>query len=123
MDSDLYDEFGNYIGPELEESDDEVDELGLEEEEEDEANEMQYQVALSWLSIFSILLPVLVRLCLAYLCLLLSTTFQYKNSLFQDDQADDGAESMQVVLHEDKKYYPTASETYGPDVEVRLSCV
>jgi len=25
---------------------------------------------------------------------------------------------MQVVLHEDKKYYPTASETYGPDVEV-----
>lgn len=25
---------------------------------------------------------------------------------------------MAVVLHEDKKYYPTASETYGPDVEV-----
>ena len=25
---------------------------------------------------------------------------------------------MQVVLHEDKKYYPTANETYGPDVEV-----
>jgi U5 small nuclear ribonucleoprotein component len=21
------------------------------------------------------------------------------------------------VLHEDKKYYPTAEETYGPDVE------
>lgn len=33
--------------------------------------------------------------------------------------ADDGDADMQVVLHEDKKYYPTASETYGPDVEVR----
>ena len=26
-------------------------------------------------------------------------------------------EQMQVVLHEDKKYYPTAEEIYGPDVE------
>ena len=25
-----------------------------------------------------------------------------------------------VVLHEDKKYYPTAEEVYGPDVEVRI---
>ena len=24
---------------------------------------------------------------------------------------------VQVVLHEDKKYYPTAEETYGPDTE------
>ena len=24
---------------------------------------------------------------------------------------------MQAVLHEDKKYYPTAEEVYGPDVE------
>ena len=23
-----------------------------------------------------------------------------------------------VVLHEDKKYYPSAEEVYGPDVEV-----
>ena len=26
-------------------------------------------------------------------------------------------ERVQVVLHEDKKYYPTAEETYGPDTE------
>jgi len=26
---------------------------------------------------------------------------------------------MQVVLHEDKKYYPTAEEVFGPEVEVR----
>lgn len=24
---------------------------------------------------------------------------------------------MEVVLHEDKKYYPTAEEVYGPEVE------
>ena len=30
----------------------------------------------------------------------------------RDEESD-----MQVVLHEDKKYYPTAQELYGPDVE------
>ena len=28
-----------------------------------------------------------------------------------------GVESTAVVLHEDKKYYPTAMEVYGPEVE------
>ncbi len=28
------------------------------------------------------------------------------------------SETQAVVLHEDKKYYPTAEEVYGPDVEV-----
>ena len=32
---------------------------------------------------------------------------------------EDAEPEMQVVLHEDKKYYPTAAEIYGPDVEVR----
>ena len=32
------------------------------------------------------------------------------------DEPDDG--DMQVVLHEDKKYYPTPEEVFGPDVEV-----
>lgn len=31
--------------------------------------------------------------------------------------ADDDAPGMEVVLHEDKKYYPTAEEVYGPEVE------
>ena len=34
----------------------------------------------------------------------------------QDDAENAG--DMQVVLHEDKKYYPTPEEVYGPDVEV-----
>ena len=37
------------------------------------------------------------------------------------DQDDEEASDMQVVLHEDKKYYPTPEEVYGPEVEVRHS--
>lgn len=43
---------------------------------------------------------------------------------FKDDEDDDEAvdqdddhAGMEVVLHEDKKYYPTAEEVYGPEVE------
>ncbi|KAK7167517.1 hypothetical protein R3I94_001798 [Phoxinus phoxinus] len=77
METDLYDEFGNYIGPELDSDEDE--ELDAEDREADEADE--------------------------------------------DDDDEDQAEvdeeggGMEVVLHEDKKYYPTAEEVYGPEVE------
>jgi len=79
MDADLYDEFGNYIGPDLESDEDE-------EEAEEEDDDDQYA---------------------------------------DDDDADDmdverdeeDNADMQVVLHEDKKYYPTAEEVYGPEVE------
>lgn len=32
-------------------------------------------------------------------------------------EVDESASMSAVVLHEDKKYYPTAREVYGPDVE------
>ncbi|KAK4565337.1 hypothetical protein LTR86_003954 [Recurvomyces mirabilis] len=77
---DLYDEFGNYIG---------------EEPSDEEENEQQ-------------------------------TTNTYDQYLDQDDEpaaaddelmeVDDGP-SNAVVLHEDKQYYPSASQLYGPDVE------
>lgn len=38
----------------------------------------------------------------------------------EDDEpadADEDVPGMEVVLHEDKKYYPTAEEVYGPEVE------
>lgn len=38
----------------------------------------------------------------------------------QEDEAehvDEEKVSRAVVLHEDKRYYPTALEVYGPDVE------
>ena len=79
MDPDMmYDEFGNYIGPELES--DEEDEDSAEEQENFEEHETE-------------------RIDDA------------------DDDDDTGVESTAVVLHEDKKYYPTAMEVYGPEVE------
>uniref|UniRef100_A0A8C2SEG9 116 kDa U5 small nuclear ribonucleoprotein component n=1 Tax=Capra hircus TaxID=9925 RepID=A0A8C2SEG9_CAPHI len=78
MDTDLYDEFGNYIGPELD-SDEDDDELGRETKDLDEVDEDE-----------------------------------------DDDDVGDHDEDhpgMEVVLHEDKKYYPTAEEVYGPEVE------
>ncbi|KND01710.1 small GTP-binding protein domain [Spizellomyces punctatus DAOM BR117] len=87
MDLDLYDEFGNYIGPDLDEDEeDEEDTYALPQaqrmdvDDEDESGEREKD-----------------------------TTGM---ALMQVDEAVN-----QVVLHEDKKYYPTAEEVYGPDVE------
>lgn len=81
MDTDLYDEFGNYIGPDLaSESEDEndYDTAGDDEDRERSDEEMEED---------------------------------------KDEGRDQTAgDSMAVVLHEDKRYYPSALEVYGPDV-------
>lgn len=91
MDDSLYDEFGNYIGPEIEseESSDEEEE----EEQEDVAmhDDAPHDDAAGggWLA-------------------------------RSEDDADADADvdmEGQVVLAEDKKYYPTAEEVYGEGVE------
>lgn len=79
MDSELYDEFGNYIGPELD-SDDEDDQsiygqMDQTDDHDEEANEEE------------------------------------------EVEHDEDKDTQAVVLHEDKRYYPTAMEVYGPDVE------
>ncbi|CAI4232119.1 unnamed protein product [Auanema sp. JU1783] len=77
MDADLYDEFGNYIGPDLD-SDDDDDDVPVPGDEDDEQNDDD------------------------------------------QEQMDDDAEEVlqnQIVLHEDKKYYSTALEIYGENVE------
>ncbi|CAB3389042.1 Hypothetical predicted protein, partial [Cloeon dipterum] len=79
MDVDLYDEFGNYIGPDLE-SDDEEEETYKDAEPEQEE-------------------------------------YDGEEAMDEDGNVDDEPALMAVVLHEDKKYYPLASEVYGPDVE------
>ncbi|KAG5673773.1 hypothetical protein PVAND_003793 [Polypedilum vanderplanki] len=76
MDSDLYDEFGNYIGPDLE-SDSEEEEYD-EQDVDDDANEEDEA---------------------------------------EMDVDDEEKTSKAIVLHEDKRYYQTALEVYGPDVE------
>ncbi|XP_065666012.1 116 kDa U5 small nuclear ribonucleoprotein component isoform X5 [Hydra vulgaris] len=78
MDTDLYDEFGNYIGPELP-SDDDSDESSDQENDDDDRDEANEEIT---------------------------------------EKDNDTVEvSHAVVLHEDKKYYPSAVEVYGPDVE------
>ncbi|XP_041366443.1 116 kDa U5 small nuclear ribonucleoprotein component-like [Gigantopelta aegis] len=77
MDADLYDEFGNYVGPELDSDDDDADDTN-----DDEADLVDKD----------------------------------EDEDMDQDDADEQPE-MSVVLHEDKKYYPTAEEVYGPDVE------
>lgn len=93
MDGDLYDEFGNYIGPELD-SDDDDDDIPIEQEDDDDdiaGDDAMEQV-------FNI--------------------YKIFNVFFQDE--NNGAlitSANQIVLHEDKKYYSTAVEIYGEDVE------
>uniref|UniRef100_F6WDR1 116 kDa U5 small nuclear ribonucleoprotein component n=1 Tax=Xenopus tropicalis TaxID=8364 RepID=F6WDR1_XENTR len=80
MDADLYDEFGNYIGPELDSDDDnDDDDMGRDDRDVDVAEDED-------------------------------------DDEYTGDPDDDRG-GMEVVLHEDKKYYPTAEEIYGPEVE------
>lgn len=90
MDGDLYDEFGNYIGPDLESDEEEEEEelmyshtgSGQDKDDEDGENEQDDEDG-------------------------------EQNMLVEAS----GSSSTAVVLHEDKKYYPTAMEVYGADVE------
>ncbi|KAG0053013.1 U5 small nuclear ribonucleoprotein component [Gryganskiella cystojenkinii] len=97
MDESLYDEYGNYLGDDL--SDDDFDN---EEEEEDQPQDQR------------------------------STAVHGDGSVNEDEDEDiemqEAQPSMalsrigeiaqnQIVLHEDKKYYPTAEEVYGEGVE------
>nr|SVE84085.1 EOG090X00RJ [Daphnia pulex] len=82
MDADLYDEFGNYIGPELE-SDEDENEEGDEADHDDEAEDYG----------------------------------DNDSEEAMDQTVVDGDAQMAIVLHEDKKYYPSALEVYGPGVE------
>ncbi|KAG9303617.1 hypothetical protein G9A89_018513 [Geosiphon pyriformis] len=87
MEDPLYDEFGNYLGPELPDSDEEVEAQRSAQEEAEEQYEEQ--------------------------------------AVEEEDGGVSGMDLMeiedipksQVVLHEDKKYYPSAEEVYGPEVE------
>ncbi|CAI5445577.1 unnamed protein product [Caenorhabditis angaria] len=79
MDSDLYDEFGNYIGPDLD-SDDDAEEL--DDNENDDENDDEAE-----------------------------------NGVEEQMEEDDEIPQNQIVLHEDKKYYASAVEIYGEDVE------
>ncbi|XP_059092631.1 LOW QUALITY PROTEIN: 116 kDa U5 small nuclear ribonucleoprotein component-like [Tigriopus californicus] len=90
MDPDYYDEFGNYIGPELASDESSEDEdAGDREAGENGAGGLH--------------------------------AAHDPDGAEPDDPMDDeddvGGGSTAIVLHEDKKYYLSASEVYGPEVE------
>jgi U5 small nuclear ribonucleoprotein component len=88
---DLYDEFGNYIGPEID-SDEDGDAPEIEDgddESGDEEERMEYEGGVG-------------------------------GDALLEDAGGDGDDETRVVLHEDKKYYPTAMEVYGEDVETTV---
>jgi U5 small nuclear ribonucleoprotein component len=104
MDGDLYDEFGNYIGPELEsDEDEEQDEFMYGQSEFGAASARQRRDDQQDKQ---------------------QTDMDDQDEADNDDENETGMEmttsaagSSAVVLNEDKKYYPTAMEVYGPDVE------
>lgn len=90
MDDSLYDEFGNYIGPEIE-SDQDSDREN-DDDDRDEPGEEDGAAA--------------------------SDGEGHANGwMTTGDTTDVEMVDNQVVLAEDKKYYPTAEEVYGDDVE------
>lgn len=87
MDADLYDEFGNYIGPDLaseSEDENEYGNVGDDTEDKERSDE------------------------------------EIEEDKDEIREHTDQGSSMAVVLHEDKRYYPSALEVYGPEV-IRLS--
>ncbi|KFD69724.1 hypothetical protein M514_18109 [Trichuris suis] len=84
MDGELYDEFGNYIGPDFESDEDEDYDFDYTREVREEVEAAEDEA---------------------------------RGEVEQVAAVEDDMESEAVVLHEDKKYYPSAMEVYGPDVE------
>lgn len=105
-----YDEFGNYIGPDIDSDDDEEMEPvqqqaqqqpleGFDDEQEDEDEPADDRALMQIGNTVSLLSH------------LSCTEIPYLS---------DSIPRNQVILHEDKKYYPTAQEVYGEDVETMV---
>ncbi|XP_043262839.1 116 kDa U5 small nuclear ribonucleoprotein component [Colletes gigas] len=84
MDADLYDEFGNYIGPDLASDSEDENEYGNAGDDVDDRERSDEEME--------------------------------EDKDESREQSEQG-NSMAVVLHEDKRYYPSALEVYGPEVE------
>jgi len=102
----MYDEFGNYIGPDLEsdssDDEDEDDESSVEEnqgiennknEEEDSFSGMQMQMQMQ---------------------------MQVDTNDNNDTSMSTADPSNMIILHEDKVHYPSASTIYGPNVTTAI---
>jgi len=89
MDENLYDEFGNYIGPDLGDDDDNEEDSEDELQDEWDDGKMEGDVKED----------------------------DIKEGIFEDGGMEVEETSRAVVLHEDKVYFPSSSEVY-PEAEV-----
>ncbi|KAI9137807.1 P-loop containing nucleoside triphosphate hydrolase protein [Paraphysoderma sedebokerense] len=99
MDPSYYDEFGNYIGPDMDEEEEDV--------EEEDLNGIGFQEQIYGVD--------------------QGVEEMGGDQMDEDMQEQRGMQMMrmdvddiprnQIVLHEDKKYYPSAEEVYGTEVE------
>ncbi|KAG0366660.1 P-loop containing nucleoside triphosphate hydrolase protein [Gamsiella multidivaricata] len=97
MDESLYDDFGNYIGPDLSDEEEDDEEEEFQQQQQRQRNDQDMDV---------------------------DDEEGDDTEMQEDDTRTSTALSRigeipqsQVVLHEDKKYYPTAEEVYGEGVE------
>ena len=90
MDEDLYDEFGNYIGPPIDEIDDaESAEENSDGQESGQPREGMREGGVEMNKHMEV---------------------DYSNEDYFDP-------ARQIVLHEDKQYYPAAEKVFGKDVQ------
>ena len=106
---DLYDEFGNYIGPEIEDDDgseteSEEDEPQIDALAEAEMNANLNQMLLNDEIDIDTADPKALR--------------DARTLALRQDKIDKSQNAMAVVLHEDKNYYPSHAQVYGPEVEI-----
>eukprot|EP00953_Heterococcus_sp_UTEX-ZZ885_P037040 19058-Heterococcus_DN1.PRE.1 len=115
MDESLYDEFGNYIGPELPDSEDDS-----EESEEEEEDDIEPEDVTALVSMFALQrLPV--HACSAMRANLPGGAPPNGRSWGQGNgtlvehgtAAAMDVDSSSIVLHEDKKYYPDAADVFA----------
>ncbi|KAI2501449.1 Elongation factor G [Fragilaria crotonensis] len=89
-DQDLYDEFGNYIGPDLDSDDDSDDDDDEEEQAPDDASDVS------------------------------ADQDQKMVLVEDDEQDGQADPVQAIVLHEDKVHYPSANQVYGDDVRTAV---
>ena len=93
----LYDEFGNYIGPDLDSSDDDDDDSSDESDDESEDNESQIDDEMHENNNNN------------------NMIIEHTNDI-NNSESITAAPQNQIVLHEDKIHYPSAESIYGPNV-------
>lgn len=108
MDADLYDEFGNYIGPELQSDEEEDADENLSKKRTDDDEDGDEE---------EVYLPSHIVLTALFNCTWFVQEADAMDTFDQGGKASAEITGNEVVLHEDKKYYPTAVEVYGPGVE------